>query len=51
MEDEKIELMWREFREGNKKADINDFIKIISREFSCSLQEANKKTSHLFLAE
>jgi len=52
MNDEsRIEMMWQAFRQGNDNANMEEFIRMVSREFACDLQEAQQKTSHLLLID
>jgi len=50
-EEQRIEMMWQAFRQGNDNVNMEEFIRMVSREFACDLQEAQQKTSHLLLTE
>jgi uncharacterized protein Usg len=47
----KIEYMWQAFRQENDNPTMEEFIRMVSREFECSLQEANEMASHLLLID
>ena len=51
MEEQRIEWMWQAFRQENQHPNMEEFVRMVSREFVCSLQEAQQKTSHLLLTE
>jgi len=52
-EEQRIEMMWQAFKQvqQGENQTIDEFLRRVSSEFSCSLQEAQQKTSHLFLTE
>jgi hypothetical protein len=50
-EETRIEWMWQAFRQENHNPNIDEFVRRVSNEFHCSLQEAQQKTSHLLLTE
>jgi predicted solute-binding protein len=50
-EKKEIEWMWQAFIQENDNPNIQEFVQMLSKEFSCSLQEAQQKASHLMLIE
>jgi len=52
-EEQRIEMMWQAFKQAQQGENqtLDEFIRRVSAEFSCSLQEAQQKTSHLLLVE
>lgn len=52
-EEQRIEMMWQAYsqvQQGENQT-IDEFLRRVAAEFSCSLQEAQQKTSHLLLTE
>jgi len=50
-DESRIEWMWQAFRQENDNPNMEEFIRMVSREFACDLQEAQQKTSHLLLID
>ena len=50
-EEQRIEWMWQAFRQENDNPNMEEFIRMVSREFACDLQEAQQKTSHLLIID
>ena len=52
-EEQRIEMMWQAFKQvqQGENQTIDEFLRRVSAECSCSLQEAEQKTSPLFLTE
>ncbi len=52
MDDEqRITWMWQAFIQENDRPNLQEFQRRVAAEFSCNLQEAADKTSHLLLTE
>jgi hypothetical protein len=50
-EKQRITAMWQQFVQENTNPNLEEFTRRVSNEFSCSLQEAQQKTTHLLLTE
>jgi hypothetical protein len=50
-EKQRVTIMWQQFIQGNERPNLEEFTRRVSNEFSCSLLEAQQKTTHLLLTE
>ena len=50
-EETRITWMWQAFIQESDRPNLQEFQRRVAAEFSCNLQEAADKTSHLLLTE